>query len=188
LRLSEGYALNEVEGGVLRMKRGRILNCDLNQAIASMGHYDLMIIADAGFPIPYSVKRVDLALEKDVPGILQVLDLVSSDLVYERVVVAEEQKLYNPRLFKKIQEYCVGCVLETWPAIRIVDELAPKAKAIVRTGAFDPWGNVCLFSGVDAARWFDKEGVIVPDFYAERVKQGPAGVPGASRVSGATGR
>ena len=29
-----------------------ILNAELNHAIASMGHGDLMIVCDAGFPIP----------------------------------------------------------------------------------------------------------------------------------------
>ena len=34
------------------MKRNRLLNANLSHAIASMGHGDLMIVCDAGFPIP----------------------------------------------------------------------------------------------------------------------------------------
>lgn len=32
------------------MNRNRLLNADLSHAIASMGHGDLMIVCDAGFP------------------------------------------------------------------------------------------------------------------------------------------
>ena len=78
------------------MKRSRILNKYLNAAIADLGHTDYIIIADAGFPIPDDARRVDLAIEKDVPGIVQILDLVMSDFIYEECIVAEEQKAYNP--------------------------------------------------------------------------------------------
>ena len=43
-----------------------------------------------------------------------------------------------------------------------------RAKFIVRTGAFDPWGNVALTSGVDAPVWFQKPGVVTPAYYQER--------------------
>ena len=51
------------------MKRNGILNLGLNQAIAAMGHGDLMIICDAGFPIPSHVTRIDLAIVPDVPDL-----------------------------------------------------------------------------------------------------------------------
>ena len=43
-----------------------------------------------------------------------------------------------------------------------------RAKYIVRTGAFEPWGNVILRSGVDAPIWFQKPGTITPDYYSDR--------------------
>lgn len=49
------------------MKRSKLINNELSYAIASMGHGDLMIVCDAGFPIPSSVWRIDLALIPDVP-------------------------------------------------------------------------------------------------------------------------
>ena len=81
------------------MKKSRILNKYLNDAIADMGHGDLIIIADAGFSIPDLAKRVDLAIEKDKPGILEILELIMSDFIYEACIVAEEQKSFNPLLF-----------------------------------------------------------------------------------------
>jgi D-ribose pyranase len=52
---------------------------------------------------------------------------------------------------------------------KILGEMAAKAKVIVRTGAFDPWGNILLHSGVDVPKWFDKPGVIAPDYYARKL-------------------
>jgi D-ribose pyranase len=152
------------------MKKSRILNKYLNEAIADMGHTDIIIIADSGFPIPSDAKRVDLAIERDKPGILEILELVMSDLVYEKCIVAEEQKQYNPPLFKKISALCDRCAVETMPHSDIMATMPEKAKYIVRTGAFEPWGNVILYSGVDAPEWFKKPGVSTPDFYASRAE------------------
>jgi D-ribose pyranase len=48
--------------------------------------------------------------------------------------------------------------------------MAAKAKVIVRTGAFDPWGNILLYSGVDVPAWFSKPGIVAPDYYAKKMK------------------
>ncbi len=68
------------------MKLGRILNKKLNTAIADMGHGDVLVICDAGFPIPTDEQRIDLALEMDVPTIEQLLELVLSALRRSKVV------------------------------------------------------------------------------------------------------
>lgn len=150
------------------MKKGRILNKDLNEAIAMLGHGDIVIVSDMGFPIPEGVKRVELALEKDDPGIIKVLDLLFSDFIYERVLVAEEQKKYNPPLFKKIVRICDRCKVETIQHEELIGRYRSNAKVIIRTGAFEPWGNIVFFSGVDASSLFKKDGVITPDFWKER--------------------
>ncbi len=63
-----------------------------------------------------------------------------------------------------------GAELVTFPHAEILTELAAKAKFIVRTGAFDPWGNIVLYSGVDVPKWFTKPGTVVPEYYASRMK------------------
>lgn len=152
------------------MKKGKILNKDLNEVIACMGHGDIIIIADAGFPIPNNdVKRVDLAITKDYPDIITILELIIDDFIYEKCIVAEEQKLYNPPFFEKINNLMDRCNVQTIPHSKIVEDYPKKAKVIVRTGDFQPWGNIILYSGVDAPLWFDKEGTISPDYYKERV-------------------
>ncbi len=62
------------------MKRSGILNPQLAQVVASMGHTELLCIADSGLPIPPEVLRIDLALAAGVPGFLQTLDAVLSEL------------------------------------------------------------------------------------------------------------
>ena len=82
------------------MKLGSILNKDLNEAIAAMGHGDLMIVCDAGFPIPRDAWRIDLAIKQDLPDLKTVLELINGDMYAEKVVWAEEVAQYNPNLEK----------------------------------------------------------------------------------------
>ncbi|MDA3832116.1 MAG: D-ribose pyranase [Spirochaetales bacterium] len=150
------------------MKKGRMLNSMLSKAIASMGHGDCLMITDAGFPIPEE-KRIDLALEADKPLVEELLALIISDFIYERVVTADELRDYNPNLFKKVSTMCDRCDVETLPHADLVAEYTQKAKYIIRSGGFQSWGNIVLYSGVDAPLWFTKPGIIVPDYYKKRV-------------------
>ena len=152
------------------MKRNGILNLGLNQALASMGHGDLMIVCDAGFPIPAQVNRVDLAIVADIPDIETVLTAICADFIAEKFGYANEMARNNPRLKEKVDRIFTGAELVTFPHTEILTELAAKAKFIVRTGAFDPWGNIVLYSGVDVPKWFTKAGTIVPEYYASRMK------------------
>jgi D-ribose pyranose/furanose isomerase RbsD len=152
------------------VKKGRILNQKLNEALASMGHGDWILITDAGFPIPNDSRRIDLALEANVPTVAQVLSAILSDFVYERCVVTLEQKTNHPRLYSEISALIDRCTIETLPYPQFMSEYAVKPKFFVRSGAFEPWGNIALCSGVDASRWFLKEkGIIVPEYYVDRV-------------------
>ena len=151
------------------MRKGKILNGALNEAIDCMGHGDIMIIADAGLPIPQNIaKRVDLAITMDYPDVITILELVIEDFIYEKCLVAEEQKLYNPVMFNRVSSLIDRCQVETVPHAQIRESLRNKARVMVRTGSFMPWGNVVLYSGIDAPMWFKKEGVIIPEYYKER--------------------
>jgi D-ribose pyranase len=153
------------------MKRSIILNSDLSLAIASMGHGDIMIVCDAGFPIPNDVWRVDLALIQDVPDLETVLTAISQELVVEKVAYAAEMADNNPVLLGKVQRIFDDSEHFTLPHAKILTEMANNAKVIVRTGAFDPWGNILLYSGVDVPKWFSKPGTIAPDYYAKKLKK-----------------
>ncbi len=40
------------------MKKHGVLNCEISEVVATMGHTDLLAIADAGLPIPDEVWRI----------------------------------------------------------------------------------------------------------------------------------
>ena len=146
------------------MQRGLILNAELNHAIATMGHGDLMIVCDAGFPIPRDAWRIDLALTQDVPDLQTVLSAISQGLVAEKVAYAAEMTVNNVPLWDKVKALFPDADHSTVAHSDILGAIASSAKCIVRTGAFDPWGNILLYSGVDVPEWFSKPVVIAPDY------------------------
>ena len=152
------------------MNRNRLLNASLSHAIASMGHGDLMIVCDAGFPIPSSAWRVDLAVVPDIPDLETVLGAISEAFVAEKVAYADTLDAHNKPLLEKVRRLFPDAEHGTLAHETILGEMAARAKVIVRTGAFDPWGNVLLYSGVDVPKWFSKPGVVAPDYYASKLK------------------
>lgn len=151
------------------MKRSKLINNELSYAIASMGHGDLMIVCDAGFPIPSSVWRIDLALIPDVPDLETVLTVIHSDFIAEKVAYAAEMAEHNPKLLEKVKRIFADVHHSTVPHADILGGIALNAKVIVRTGAFDPWGNILLYSGIAVKEWFAKPGTIVPDYYKDNM-------------------
>ncbi|MBQ1105906.1 D-ribose pyranase [Streptomyces sp. 404i] len=151
------------------MKRSGILNAQLSEVLATLGHTDLLLVVDAGFPVPRDVHRIDLALAENLPDLRTVLGLIADELVVEGVVRAEDVPSHNPRLDSWLHESFAGAEFTTRPHTEVLGDLARDAKAVVRTGAFEPWGNIGLYCGVDAPRWFGGEGVVVPEQYASKV-------------------
>lgn len=151
------------------MKKGKILNRAMNSAISIMGHTDVLIVADAGYNVPKDAICVDLAITQDLPSVMTVLKLLTTDFIYERCIVAEEQKLYNPLFHKELVEHIDRCEVETVPHTDMIGVWRDAARVVIRTGGLEPWGNIVLVSGIDAPAYFAKEGVITPDYYEQRV-------------------
>ena len=152
------------------VNRNRLLNAELSHAIASMGHGDLMIVCDAGFPIPSSAWRIDLAIAPDVPDLETVLTPIAENFIAEKVSYADTLPVHNAPLLDKVKRLFAEAEHAPIKHETILGEMAAKAKVIVRTGAFDPWGNILLYSGVDVPKWFSKPGVVAPDYYAKKMK------------------
>lgn len=154
------------------MKKFGILNRKLNDAIASLGHGDICLITDAGFPLPYDAQpgtiSVDLAIAQDIPDIPTVLKLINDELIYEECYVADFQRGFNSELHKVVNNIVKRCPVEIIKHEEII-EMGKRAKVIIRTGSFSPWGNIVLVSGIKAPVWFSKPGIVAPDFYKERV-------------------
>lgn len=157
------------------MKRGRILNAELSKAVALMGHGDLFLVCDAGFPIPLDRWRIDLAITNNVPDLETVLSLVLPELLVEKVLYADIIPEHNPPLLALLQRLFQGTGADFEPVAHehLIGELARRAKVIVRTGAFTPWGNIGMICGTDPDAWFALPGTVMPDSYrARRARMG----------------
>ncbi len=136
------------------MKRSGIINDALARAIAAMGHGDLLMIVDAGFPIPRDADRIDLSIVAGEPGLDLVYRAISADLIVEKIHFAEEVPVHNKPMFETLKRWFDERDFETVPHDSLLGDFARRAKTIVRTGALDPWGNIVLRSGVDYTQYF----------------------------------
>jgi len=127
------------------MKKGGILNPQLNRAISEMGHRDMLIIADAGLPIPKEIERIDLALKCGIPSFEEVLRAVLSELQVEEAYVAKEIKEKNLKTLNLISSLIGEVKFITHEELK---ELSKHARAIIRTGECSPYANIILISGV----------------------------------------
>jgi D-ribose pyranase len=150
------------------MFKSPILNQKLLEAIAGLGHTDKIAILDAGCPRPVNAICVDLANTRDVPTIETVLELITRAMIYEKAEVARGQADFNPELHKKIYSLIKRCDVEIVDTDLMMEKIQKECKVAVRTGAYEPWGNIMLTCGVDAPKWFNKPGIVIPDFYKER--------------------
>ena len=129
------------------MKKTGILNQPISAVIAGMGHGDMLVIADAGLPVPLEVERIDLALLPGVPGFLQTVAAVQGELQVEKVIVANETGDKSPHIAEALKAIFPEARLE-WVSHAELKELTHKAVAVIRTGEFTPYTNVILVSGV----------------------------------------
>ncbi len=132
------------------MKKSTLLNAPLSAVIATMGHTDSIVIADAGLPIPSQPTRIDLAITRQLPRFMPVLEATLTELCVEHVLLAKEIKTHNQSVHQAILDllkthditqinYC------THEEFKIQTQ---ASKAIVRSGECSPYANIVLFSGV----------------------------------------
>mgnify|MGYP001034848221 FL=1 len=129
------------------MKKGGVLNHRLSEVIATMGHTDFLVLADAGLPVPKGVERIDLAVSAGIPALLDVVRAVAGELQVERLIVATELTGRNPALADAIAGLFPGATVDRVPH-EDFKALTTKARAVVRTGECTPYANVILVSGV----------------------------------------
>lgn len=129
------------------MKKNGVLNKDISELIASMGHYDQLTICDAGLPIPEYVWRIDLAVKEGLPGFVEVVQAIAEDMVVQQIILAEEVKEISPDIDKQIREVFADVEVVYIPHDTFKEQ-STKSKAIIRTGEFTPFSNVIIVSGV----------------------------------------
>lgn len=129
------------------MKKSGLLNKDLSEVVASMGHTQKLVICDAGLPIQEGVRRIDLAIKAGIPGFIETLEAVLEELHVEKFIIAEEINHHNSATKEKILGLLPQIKYEEVPH-EDFKELTKSAVAIVRTGEYSPYANIILISGV----------------------------------------
>jgi D-ribose pyranase len=129
------------------MKKTSLLNIALSETIAGLGHGDMLVIADAGLPVPPQTRLIDLALTRGIPGFRDTLRVVLDEMQVEEAIIADETEQVSPAIYQNMQELL--------PALRTsrvsheaLKQITVRARAVVRTGEFTPYANIILVSGV----------------------------------------
>lgn len=128
------------------MKKSPLLNIELSQLMASLGHGDMVVIGDAGLPSQPGVPLIDLALTRGIPAFTDTLAAILTEMQVESHLLASELPLHSPAMADKIAAFGL-------PDRRNVThdefkQLSQHARAIVRTGECTPYANIILVAGV----------------------------------------
>ena len=135
------------------MKEIGITNRQIAKIISEQGHMDLLMVVDAGFPIPKEVECIDISLSENKPMVLEVLAELKKYFSVEKMIMANQTKATSPTLFQAIS----NSFGENMP-VETIDHadfklLSKTVKAVIRTGDFTAYANVMLVSGA-GDRWY----------------------------------
>lgn len=132
------------------MKKTPLLNIALSRVIASLGHGDIVMIVDAGMPVPPGVELIDLALTHGVPDFVSVLKIVLTEMQVESHVLADEILIKQPPALATLKVLGEAGELGEQRLLshEALKDLSRRAKAIVRTGECQPYTNIALVAGV----------------------------------------
>jgi len=129
------------------MKYTGILNRDISAMVARTGHFDRIVISDAGFPIPAGVPCIDLTMGPNLPKVPDVLKMLTLELPIEQFWFAEE---IQPSKEARAAE--LSAIMPKAECIPLAHaefkKLAYGAVGVIRTGDFHAYGNVMVASGV----------------------------------------
>lgn len=127
------------------MKKTGVLHSELSHLLATLGHGDMLVIGDAGLPVPPNVPCIDLAVCLGVPTLQPVLEAVLAELCIERITLAKETENNNPDLWHFAHGQNVAVDTLSHGEFKV---LTAAARAVVRTGDNTPYTNIILHSGV----------------------------------------
>lgn len=125
------------------------INPQLSRVVSETGHTDLIVVTDAGLPIPPGAERIDLAYRPGAPAFLDVLDTVLAELVIEGATASAEIEQRSPQVLAALRERLepLGIAITLVPH-QDFKELTQDARAFVRSGEYTPYANVILHAGV----------------------------------------
>jgi D-ribose pyranase len=140
-----------------------IINHELLRVMARMGHGDLLVITDRGFPFPLHTytETIDLSVTEGLPAFIDVVKPMIENFEIEEVIIAHETEKVSPQIHKALLEI-VRKKKNKGKDVKITyiphDEFknlvlhgAERGKPVacfVKTGEFTPYANVILVSSV----------------------------------------
>ncbi|POP44546.1 D-ribose pyranase [Superficieibacter electus] len=137
------------------MKKGTVLNSAISSVISRLGHTDTLVVGDAGLPIPASTSRIDMALTQGVPGFMQVLEVVTSEMQVEAAILATEIKQFNPMLhetllnhIEQLQQHQGNTIEVRYISHEDFKKQTADSQAVIRSGECSPYANIILCAGV----------------------------------------
>ncbi|SNY90241.1 simple sugar transport system permease protein [Cohaesibacter sp. ES.047] len=150
----------------------KILHPELANALATLGHTDIVMVTDAGFPIPKDAHRIDLGFYEGLPDVLDILKVLRKEIFVEEVHFATDVRDRHPDLYAELQSIYTGAgaVFKGTDHETLVNEYAKKAKVIIRSGSFNPWANIALVASTDPFAWFTQKNIKILPEYVERRK------------------
>jgi D-ribose pyranase len=132
------------------MKKTPLLNVALSRLIASLGHGDMVVIGDAGLPVPPGVELIDLALTHGIPDFVSTLKVVLSEMQVESHALAKEIFDKQPTALTALAALNAEGALGRRDLLshEQFKVLSRQARAVVRTGECQPYCNIVLVAGV----------------------------------------
>jgi len=127
------------------MRAGRIWHPRLVSIMTRLGHNEMLVLADAGLPVPNGVETVDLLWGRGEPPLLGVLEAMVAEMEVDYATVASEAT--NADFLAGVQRVLASCPAVTVPHDEL-KQLTRCARAVVRTGECTPYANVILHGGV----------------------------------------
>ncbi len=153
------------------MRPDRILHPELSKSLATLGHGDIVLVTDAGFPIPANANRIDLAIYPGMMDVLDILRILRKEIFVEDIAFAPEVKDVNSALYAQLQDIYTGhgATFSAKTHEELCKEVAPQAKVVIRSGSFNPWANFAMTASTDPFAWFTPESEVTPlPAYVER--------------------
>lgn len=129
------------------MLKTGIFHPQLLRVLGEIRHKDLLVIGDAGLPIPKGVERIDLGWKQGSPGYLEVLEEIAKVLVIESATFATEALEVSPDFHKEALKLLPEGSPVSYVPHTELKEISAGAKAIILTGEFTPYTNVVLTAG-----------------------------------------
>lgn len=126
------------------LKNESLLNPELVGALARAGHGDVVVVADAGLPIPSGPQVVDVSLVPGTPSFVLAAAAVIRALHVESAVRAEEAGATPARDL-------IAAVVGDLPTTVVPHEdfkaMVRTASLVLRTGECTPYANLALVAG-----------------------------------------